>query len=138
MAVNVDGAFLCTKTFTAGMRAKKWGRVINISSSDAFTGTDHEVHYGTSKAAVLGFTRSLALELAPYNITVNTIAPGWVETDMTSGVSVEGLKKALERVPLRRMGQPAEIGYAAAFLASEKASFITGQTIHVNGGEAML
>ena len=137
MAVNVDGAFLCTKAFTAGMRAKKWGRVINISSSDAFTGTDHEAHYGTSKAALLGLTRALALELAPYNITVNTIAPGWFETDMTSGVVGEQRKRALERVPLGRMGQPAEIGYVTAFLASDKASFITGQTIHVNGGEAM-
>ena len=137
MAVNVDGVFFCTNAFAAQMRVKKWGRVINISSSDAFTGTDHEAHYGTSKAALLGFTRALALELAPYNITINTIAPGWFETDMTSGVVGEERKKALERVPLGRMGQPAEIGYVAAFLASDRASFITGQTIHVNGGEAM-
>ena len=137
MAVNVDGAFLCANAFTPHMRARKWGRVINISSSDAFTGTDHEAHYGTSKAALLGFTKALALELAPYNITVNTIAPGWFETDMTSGVVGEDRRKALERVPLGRMGQPPEIGYVAAFLASDRASFITGQTIHVNGGEAM-
>jgi len=137
MSVNVDGAFLCANAFTPQMRARKWGRIINISSSDAFTGTDHELHYGTSKAALLGFTRALALELAPYNITVNTIAPGWFETDMTSGVVGEEREKALERVPLRRMGQPKEIGYVVAFLASDKASFVTGQTIHVNGGEAM-
>jgi len=137
MAVNVDGAFLCTNAFTPQMRLKKWGRVINISSSDAFTGTNHEAHYGTSKAALLGLTRALALELAPYNITVNTIAPGWFETDMTSGTVGEARKKALEAVPLGRMGQPKEIGYVAAFLASDKASFITGQTIHINGGEVM-
>ena len=137
MAVNVDGAFLCAKAFTPHMRVRKWGRIINISSSDAFTGTDHEAHYGTSKAALLGFTRALALELAPYNITVNTIAPGWFETDMTSGLVGEERKKALEGIPLRRIGQPQEIGYVAAFLATDKASFITGQTIHVNGGEAM-
>jgi 3-oxoacyl-[acyl-carrier protein] reductase len=137
MGVNVDGAFLCAKAFTPHMRVRKWGRVMNISSSDAFTGTDHEAHYGTSKAALLGLTKALALELAPYNITVNTIAPGWFETDMTSGVVGEERKRALERVPLGRMGQPKEIGYVAAFLASDKASFITGQTIHVNGGEAM-
>jgi len=137
MAVNVDGAFLCTNAFTSQMRLKKWGRVINISSSDAFTGTNHEAHYGTSKAALLGLTRALALELAPYNITVNTIAPGWFETDMTSGTVGEARKKALEAVPLGRMGQPKEIGYVAAFLASDKASFITGQTIHINGGEVM-
>jgi 3-oxoacyl-[acyl-carrier protein] reductase len=137
MAVNVDGPFLCTNAFTPHMKDQKWGRVINISSSDAFTGTDHEAHYGTSKAALLGFTKALALELAPYNITVNTIAPGWFETDMTSWLVGEGRKKALERIPLGRIGQPHEIGYVAAFLASDKASFITGQTIHVNGGEAM-
>ena len=137
MAVNVDGVFLCANAFTREMRAKNWGRVINISSSDAFTGTDHEIHYGTSKAALLGFTKSLALELAPYKITVNTIAPGWVETDMTSGVTGKDREAALEDVPLHRMGQPAEIGYVAAFLASDKASFVTGQTIHVNGGEVM-
>jgi len=137
MAVNVDGPFLCANAFTPQMRNKKWGRVINISSSDAFTGTDHEAHYGTSKAALLGLTRALALELAPYNITVNTIAPGWFETDMTAPVIGEQRRKALERVPLGRMGQPAEIGYVAAFLASDRASFITGQTIHINGGEAM-
>jgi 3-oxoacyl-[acyl-carrier protein] reductase len=137
MAVNVDGAFLCTKAFTPSMRSRNWGRVINISSSDAFTGTDHEAHYGTSKAALLGFTKALALELAPYNITVNTIAPGWFDTDMTSELKGEHRRKALEHVPLHRMGQPVEIGYVAAFLASDRASFITGQTIHVNGGEFM-
>lgn len=137
MAVNVDGVFRCTKAFTHEMRIRKWGRVINISSIDAFTGTNHEAHYGTSKAALLGLTRSLALELAPYNITVNTIAPGWFDTDMTSGTVGEERKKALEKIPMGRMGRPQEVGYVAAFLASEKASFITGQTIHINGGEAM-
>ena len=138
MSVNVDGAFLCTNAFTSNMKARKWGRVINISSSDAFTGTDHEAHYGTSKAALLGFTKALALELAPYNITVNAIAPGWFETDMTSWLTGQGRKDALKRIPLGRIGQPREIGYAAAFLASDRASFITGQTIHINGGEVML
>ena len=138
MGVNVDGAFHCTNAFTSEMKGRKWGRVINISSSDAFTGTDHELHYGTSKAALLGFTRALALELAPYNVTVNTIAPGWFETDMTSWLVGESRKEALKRIPLGRIGQPREIGYVAAFLASDKASFITGQTIHINGGEAIL
>ena len=138
MNVNVDGAFLCTNAFTPEMKDRKWGRVISISSSDAFTGTDHELHYGTSKAALLGFTRSLALELAPYRITVNTIAPGWFETDMTAWLVGDGRRDALKRIPLGRIGQPREVGYVAAFLASEKAAFITGQTIHINGGEAML
>ena len=135
--VNLDGTFLCSKAFSPEMRAKKWGRIVNISSIVAFTGTDHEAHYGASKAAVLGLTKSLALELAPYNITVNAIAPGLIETDMTSGGTVEQRKKDLQLIPLGRTGQPSDIAYAAVFLASDRASFITGQTIHVNGGEAM-
>jgi len=138
LGVNLDGVFHCSRAFSQEMRARRWGRIINISSIIAFTGTDHEAHYGASKAAVLGLTKSLALELAGYNFTVNAIAPGWIETGMTSDITPEEKSKALELVPLRRMGQPEDIAHVAAFLASEKASFITGQTIHVNGGEAML
>jgi 3-oxoacyl-[acyl-carrier protein] reductase len=138
LRVNLDGVFHCSKAFSKEMRERRWGRIINISSIVAFTGTDHEAHYGASKAAVLGLTRSLALELAGYNITVNAIAPGWIQTDMTSGMTPAEKRKALRLVPLRRIGQPEDIAHLAAFLASEKASFITGQTIHVNGGEFML
>ena len=137
LGVNPDGVFHCSRAFNHEMRAKRWGCIINICSIIAFTGTDREAHYGASKAAVVGLTKSLALELAGYNITVNAIAPGWIETDMTSGMTPEEKKKALELVPLRRMGQPEDIAHVAAFLASENASFITGQTIHVNGGEAV-
>ena len=137
LSVNLDGTFLCSREFSSEMRSKKWGRIINISSIVAFVGTDHEAHYGASKAAVLGLTKSLALELAAYNITVNAIAPGWIETDMTSSATGEERKRALELIPLGRIGQPTDIAYTAVFLASERASFITGQTIHVNGGEAM-
>ena len=137
LGVNLDGVFLCSKAFSREMKTKKWGRIINISSVIGFIGTDHEAHYGTSKAAVVGLTKSLALELASYNITVNAIAPGLIETDMTAGMTAEEKKKALELIPLGRIGQPADIAHAAAFLASDRASFITGQTIHVNGGEAM-
>ena len=138
LSVNLDGVFLCSKAFSREMRAKKWGRIINISSAVAFTGTDHEAHYGASKAAVIGLTKSLALELAGYSVTVNAIAPGWIETDMTSGMTPEEKNRALQSIPLGRIGQPEDIAHVAAFLASEKASFMTGQTIHVNGGEAML
>ncbi len=138
VSVNLDGVFLCSKAFSSEMRNKKWGRIINISSSDGFTGSSHEAHYGASKAAVIGLTKSLAKELAPYSVTVNAIAPGWVETDMTSGVTGKERMKAIESVPLGRFGRPEEIAYTAVFLASDRASFITGQTIHVNGGEAMI
>jgi 3-oxoacyl-[acyl-carrier protein] reductase len=137
LGVDLDGVFFCSKAFSAEMRKKKWGRIINISSTVAFTGTDHEVHYGASKAAVIGLTKSLALELAGYNITVNAIAPGEIETDMTASETAEERKKALELIPLGRIGQPEDVAYAAVFLASDRASFITGQTILVNGGEAM-
>jgi 3-oxoacyl-[acyl-carrier protein] reductase len=137
LSVNLDGVFLCSKAFSREMKEKKWGRIINISSIIGFIGTDHEAHYGASKAGVLGLTKSLALELASYNITVNAIAPGWIETDMTADATAERRREALELIPLGRMGQPIDIANAAVFLASERASFITGQTIHVNGGEGM-
>jgi len=135
--VNLNGVFFCSRAFSPEMRAKRWGRIINISSIIAFIGTDHEAHYGASKAAVVGLTKSLALELAPYNITVNAIAPGLTDTDMTAGATPEEKKRALELIPLGRIGQPTDIAYAAVFLASDRASFITGQTLNVNGGEAM-
>jgi len=137
LGVDLDGVFFCSKAFSAEMREKKRGRIINISSTVAFTGTDHEVHYAASKAAVIGLTKSLALELAGHNITVNAIAPGEIATDMTASETAEERKKALELIPLGRIGQPEDVAYAAVFLASDRASFITGQTIHVNGGEAM-
>lgn len=137
LGVDLDGVFLCSKAFSHEMKAKKWGRIINISSIVGLTGTDHEVHYGASKAGVVGLTKSLALELARYNITANSIAPGEIETDMTASETVEERKKALELIPLGRIGQPEDVANVAVFLASDRASFITGQTIHVNGGEAM-
>jgi 3-oxoacyl-[acyl-carrier protein] reductase len=137
IGVNLDGVFLCSKTFSPEMRARKRGRIINISSIIGFIGTDHEAHYAASKAAVVGLTKSLALELAPYKITVNAIAPGWIETDMTSGATEDEKKKALEFIPIGRFGLPEDIAHGAVFLASEHASYITGQTLHINGGEAM-
>jgi 3-oxoacyl-[acyl-carrier protein] reductase len=138
LRVNLDGVFLCSKAFSRGMRENGWGRIINISSIIAFIGADHEAHYGASKAAVTGLTKSLALELAASNITVNAIAPGWIQTDMTSGLTEEEEKEALALIPVGRFGRPEDIAHAAVFLASDEASFITGQTVHVNGGEAMI
>jgi 3-oxoacyl-[acyl-carrier protein] reductase len=137
LGVDLDGVFHCSKAFMPEMKERRWGRIVNISSIIAFIGTDHEAHYCASKAGVIGLTKSLALELASFGITVNAIAPGMIETDMTSGVKGEARKQALALIPLGRMGQPADIAHVATFLASDRASFVTGQTIHVNGGEAM-
>jgi 3-oxoacyl-[acyl-carrier protein] reductase len=137
LGVNLGGVVLCSKAFSHEMKEKKRGCIINISSSVGLTGTDHEAHYGASKAGVVGFTRSLALDLARYNITVNAIAPGEIDTDMTASETVEERKKALELIPLGRIGQPEDVANVAVFLASDRAGYITGQTIHVNGGEAM-
>lgn len=137
LAVNLSGPFLCTRAFLPEMKERRWGRVINISSIVGFTGTDHEIHYGAAKAAIVGFTKSLAREVAPWGITANAIAPGTVETDMTAGMTREEVEANLRQIPLGRLGRPEDIAHAAAFLASEEASWITGQTFHVNGGEFM-
>lgn len=132
--VNLTGTFLCCSTFIPHMKEKKYGRIINISSVVAFTGTDHERHYASSKAGIIGLTKSLALELAPYNITVNAIAPGFIETDMVKFDSKKEKEMVEEKILLKRLGKPEEVGYAACFLTSKMADYITGETINVNGG----
>jgi 3-oxoacyl-[acyl-carrier protein] reductase len=135
--VNLTGPFLSSKAFLPEMKERRWGRVINLSSIVGLTGTDHEIHYGSSKAAILGFTKSLAREVARWGITVNAIAPGTVKTDMTASMTREEVEANLRYIPLGRLGNPEDIAHAAAFLASEEASWITGETLHVNGGEFM-
>jgi 3-oxoacyl-[acyl-carrier protein] reductase len=135
--VNLTGTFLVTKAFTPFMIERKAGRVINISSCVAFTGTDHEVHYAASKGAVLALTKSLALELAPHGINVNAIAPGFIETDMVVFDGVHDKENVLKNIPQHRLGQPIDIGKAARFLCSADSDYITGQVIHVNGGMIM-
>jgi 3-oxoacyl-[acyl-carrier protein] reductase len=137
LQVNLTGPFLCSRAFLPEMKERRWGRIVNISSIVGLTGTDHEIHYGSSKAAILGFTKSLAREVAPWGITVNAIAPGTVRTDMTAGMTKEEVQANLRQIPLGRLGNPEDIAHAAAFLASEEASWITGHTLHVNGGEFM-
>ncbi len=134
--VNVTGAFLCCQVFIPHFKEKRHGRVINISSVVAFIGTDRECHYASSKAGTIGFTKSLSLELAPYNITVNAIAPGFIETDMTSFENAKEREIVEKKILLRRVGKPEEIGYAVCFLASDMAEYITGETLNVNGGLA--
>ncbi len=137
LEVNLSGPFHCSRAFMPEMKERRWGRIVNISSIVGLTGTDHEIHYGSSKAALLGFTKSLARELAPWNITVNAVAPGTVETDMTAGMTKKEVEENLRLIPLGRLGRPEDIGHAATFLASPRSSWITGQTLHVNGGEYM-
>jgi len=135
--VNLTGVFLVTKAFTPQMMERKFGRIVHISSCVAFTGTDHEVHYAASKGGVFSMTKSHALELAQYGINVNTIAPGYIETDMLIFDEVHPLEKVLETIPAHRLGQPEDIGRAVKFLCSKDSDYITGQVIHVNGGLIM-
>jgi 2-hydroxycyclohexanecarboxyl-CoA dehydrogenase len=139
--VNVHGTFIVTQTVLPDMKAAKWGRIINISSSGAQAGSPLQVHYTASKGAVISMTRSLALALGPDGITVNNIPPGSVmQTIMSEAFTdrwpapPEELKKAL---PVRRMGEPNDIANACAWLASEDSGYVTGQTIGVNGGRVV-
>jgi 3-oxoacyl-[acyl-carrier protein] reductase len=136
LGVNLTGVFNCTKAFSEDMIKNKWGRIVNISSVIAFIGTDHEVHYAASKGGVISATKSLALELAPYNIRVNAVSPGYIETDMTKFSNEEEKRFYLEKIPLKRLGDPMEIADCVVFLSSDKSSYITGQVIQVNGGLA--
>ena len=134
MNTSVTGAFLYTKGALPQMINKKWGRIINISSMWGITGASCEVHYSTAKAAVIGFTKALANELGPSGITVNAIAPGVIRTEMNSSLSQEDLRDLADRTPLSRIGEPYDVARAALFLASEDASFITGDVMNISGG----
>lgn len=132
--VNLTGTFLVTSLAVKGMLKNRWGRVVNISSIVGFIGNMGQVNYATTKAGLVGFTKSLAKELASRNVTVNAVAPGFIETDMTS-VLPEDVKGAyLKNIPLGRFGKPEDVAYVVAFLCSDLASYITGEVIHVNGG----
>jgi 3-oxoacyl-[acyl-carrier protein] reductase len=132
--VNLTSAFMCSKAFSEGMKTRKNGKIVNISSVIAYIGTDHEVHYAASKAGLVGLTKSLALELAPFNINVNSVAPGYIRTDMTKFNSPDEEAGYLKTIPLGVLGEPEDIANAVAFLCSDESSYITGEVIHVNGG----
>ena len=140
MAVNVTGVFLCTKAVLPIMKAKRSGRVVNISSSAGrSTSTFGGVHYTTSKAAVLGLTRHTAREAAPYNINVNAIAPGSMDTEMVREMSTpEQMERERQNIPLGRLGTAQDEANLVAFLCSEESSYITGATIDINGGDLMI
>lgn len=135
--VNLTSIFLCSKEAVLHMKKVRSGSIINISSCVAYTGTDHEIHYASTKSGIVGFTKSLALEVAPYTIRANAIAPGFIATDMVLPLTDEERKKIESEIPLARLGEPQDIGAAVAFLASDFAGYITGETVHVNGGLIM-
>ncbi len=134
LKVNLTGTFLITSFFVKGMVKKRWGRIINVSSVVGFTGNVGQVNYSTTKAGLVGFTKSLAKELASRNITVNAVAPGFIETDMTSLLPEDLKQEYLKGIPLGRFGKPEDVAGAVLFLCSPFADYITGEVIHVNGG----
>lgn len=132
--VNIKGIFFVTKEFITDMIYEKKGKIINFSSIWGISGASCEVHYSSSKAAVIGFTKALAKEVGPSGINVNCIAPGVIDTDMNNNLDNETKLSLCEETPLCRMGTPKEVAELAYFLASDKADFITGQVISPNGG----
>lgn len=134
---NLKSTFNCSKAAVRHMMRKRYGRIINITSVAGQLGNPGQTNYSASKAGQIGFTRSLAREVAPRNITVNAIAAGYIETEIWANVPEEARQAALSIIPLGRKGAPEEIAYAVAFLASEQAAYITGQVLGVDGGMAM-
>jgi 3-oxoacyl-[acyl-carrier protein] reductase len=137
LETNLTGTFLCIQQVLGSMMRDRWGRIINISSVVGESGNAGQANYSASKAGILGLTRSLAQEMGSRGITVNAVAPGFVETDMTGVLSAEVREKLLASIPLKRMGTPEEIAAAVAFLASDAAGYITGHVLDVNGGMYM-
>jgi 3-oxoacyl-[acyl-carrier protein] reductase len=135
--VNLTGSFNCVKAVLPGMTKRGEGSIVNISSMLGFTGTSHGAHYSASKAGIIAFTKSLALELSPLGIRVNAVAPGAIETEIIAYDTPEQRQKRIETTPIRRVGQPEEIASVVSFLVSDEASYITGETLHVNGGFLM-
>lgn len=134
---NLSGTFKLIRACVRPMLKARWGRIVNISSVVAFTGNAGQANYAASKAGVIGLTKSIALEIASRGITVNAVAPGFIDTDMTKDLSAEQQEKLSQHIPMGRMGQAADIAATVQFLVSEGASYITGETIHVNGGMLM-
>ena len=134
MRTNLDSAFHITQEVVKKMIRARWGRVINISSIVGLMGNPGQVNYASSKAALIGFTKSLALEIGSRNVTVNAIAPGFIQTAMTDQLTPDARSTLEERIALKRLGTPDDVAYAVVYLASELAGYITGTVLNISGG----
>ena len=137
MRVNLGGCFNMAKATFAGMRERNWGRIVNIGSINGQAGQYGQVNYAAAKSGIHGFTKALAQEGAKYGVTVNAIAPGYIDTDMVAAVPPAVLEKIVAKIPVGRLGQAHEIARGVAFLCSEDAGFVTGSTLSLNGGQHM-
>jgi len=137
ISTNLSSVFRVSKACLRGMMKNKSGRIVNIASVVGVTGNAGQANYAAAKAGIIGFSKSLAKEVGSRNITVNTVAPGFIDTDMTKALSDEQKSTLLQGVPLARLGDADEIAHAVSFLCSDKAAYITGETLHVNGGMYM-
>ncbi|WP_251549119.1 3-oxoacyl-[acyl-carrier-protein] reductase [Neobacillus muris] len=135
--INLKGVFLCTKAVTRQMMKQRYGRIINVASIVGVSGNPGQANYVAAKAGVIGLTKTTAKELASRNITVNAVAPGFISTDMTDKLPEDVKQEMLKQIPLARFGDPEDVAKVAAFLASDAASYMTGQTLHIDGGMVM-
>jgi 3-oxoacyl-[acyl-carrier protein] reductase len=138
LSVNLGAAFRLSRAVLRGMLKKRWGRIISVTSIVGVTGNPGQGNYAAAKAGIIGMSKSLAAEVAGRNVTVNCIAPGFIATAMTEALSEDQRSALLGRIPAGRMGDPNDIAAAVVYLASEEAGYVTGQTLHVNGGMAMI
>lgn len=138
LEINLGACFRLARAALRGMMRQRWGRIVSISSVVGHTGNPGQANYAAAKAGLAGMTRSLALEVASRGITVNAVAPGLIETAMTAGLQGSQREAMLSRVPVGRIGDPCDVAAAVVFLASDESAYMTGETLHVNGGMAML
>lgn len=137
LQVNLNGTFNCTKAVLQPMTKQRYGRIVNIASIVGAMGNVGQANYAASKAAVIGFTKTVAREYASRNVTVNAVAPGFIDTAMTQGLPAEVKETLQKQIPLGRLGTPGDIAAAVRFLVSDDAAYVTGQVLHVNGGMLM-
>ena len=137
LTVNLTGAFLCIQQVLSGMMRERWGRIVNIASVVAECGNPGQANYVAAKAGLIGLTKSLAQEMASRNITINAVAPGFIDTDMTGSLTDEQKSRILEKIPLKRMGSAEDVAAGVRFLASDDAAYITGAVLDINGGMYM-